>query len=331
MFTLGINLSHHSSIALLKDNEVLLFIHEERVNRQKYFYGIPYKALDLIKNYTSSIDLIVAVSGPRWQIEAIQTHLQQQGVNVKRSIGDSSNHHLAHAASGFYMSGMDQATVVVIDGAGAIYLIRKEGNIKASETTSIYNATFPKIECTNKHFVVGLYNTPPIVISNSEVAAFKSKFTNAVTMSTKPDIGWRYAVVTNKIGFGVFGEGKTMGLSAYGGLPDSDANSKAAYNVQKDLEKTFEQLFAPIRGNLVLSGGCGLNILGNSLIKRLYPNLNIFIDPVSADGTIALGAAAYHYYKATNSRDKLVVDCYRGPQYNLTKNYIYECARKYTI
>ena len=50
MYTLGIQFSHHASVALLKDNEVIFFCLEERSG------NFPYKALSQIKNFTNSID-----------------------------------------------------------------------------------------------------------------------------------------------------------------------------------------------------------------------------------------------------------------------------------
>jgi predicted NodU family carbamoyl transferase len=335
MFTLGINLSHHSSIALLEDNKVLLFLHEERLNRKKYFHGIPYRSLDLIKNYTRHIDVVSYVSGSDTNLTLIIQHLAQQGVTVKTYFRDNSKHHLAHAAAGFYMSHFDRAEVIVIDGAGAIYTLTSKGDVRASETTSTYTAVFPKIVCSSKRFVAGLYDKKPLNITSDDKNKFGRMFSKGnipITITTQHDIGWKYAVVTHQIGFGVFGEGKTMGLSAYGSLPEADANSKKALAIQRELESHFLMLASRVKeSNLVISGGCALNILGNSLIKQNFPNLNIFIDPIAADGTIALGAAAYEFYSNTSSTDKLQFTAYQGPEQLLEKNYIYECARKYSI
>ena len=154
MYILGVNLSHHSSIALLKNNEVLFFIHEERLNRKKYHHGIPYKALDLVKNYTTHIDFVSGISGPQKSLFEIVLYLQHQGVKVAASNCDNSKHHLAHAAAGFYMSHFDEATIFVVDGAGALQ--RFNSKYRASETTSIYSGNFPNIHCYDKTFVVGL-------------------------------------------------------------------------------------------------------------------------------------------------------------------------------
>jgi carbamoyltransferase len=331
MYTLGINLSHHSSVALLHNNEVLMFIHEERLSRKKYHHGIPYKSLDLIKNYTNQIDFLSYISGSQANFDIIIQYLAKQGVSIKRGERDNGKHHLAHAAAGFYMSHFDHAIIFVVDGAGAI--TKFNSKYKASETTSIYAGSFPNINCVSKKFVVGLYNKRPIAITQAEVENFKHRYKDLkVEVTTTYDIGWRYAAVTSKIGFGVFGEGKTMGLSAYGFPGSTDNKAKLAYEIQKSIEQSFVSMVSKVESNnVVISGGCALNILGNSKIKSVYPNLNIFIDPIAADGTISLGAAAYHYYSHSHDRNKLHFGPYLGPQYSLSKDYIYECSRKYSI
>lgn len=329
MITLGINLSHHSSIALLDNNEVLLFLHEERVNRSKYYRGIPYRSLDLIKSYTKHIDNILLVSGSKNHLSTIVDYLKNQEITIGQYQVDNTLHHAAHAAAGFYMSHFNQATIVVIDGAGAMYTLTKSG-IRVSETTSIYSGTFPTITCTDKLFVIGLYDKRPLQYTEYNKNRFRKMFPGIrVGITEAHDIGWKYAKVTSQIGFGVFGEGKTMGLSAY---RDTNIKTKKAYEIQKELESSFLSIASKVKDtNLVLSGGCALNILGNSLIKKTYPKLNIFIDPIAADGTVALGAAAISYYTTSKDINKLVFSSYQGPLYSIEKNYIYECVRKYSI
>lgn len=340
MYTLGINLSHHSSISLLCDNEVLLFLQEERLNREKYYQGIPYKSLDLIKNYTSSINFLSVAGGDKLKIELIVKYLADQRVKVEKYKVQNSYHHLHHAAAAFYMSPFDKAAIVVVDGAGACYpFINRQWMEKASETTSIYRATFPnKLQCLHKKFVVGLYggSQHPLTVHDRDI--FKKRFGGTpVSITNQIDIGWKYASVTMRIGFGVFGEGKTMGLSGY---HETNSNSdtysptsiRLAYDIQKKLEEAYVSLVSRLPDiNIVLGGGCALNILSNSNIKRTFPHLNIFVDPVAADSTNALGAAAYHYYTTSGDTNKLLFNPYRGPSSIINKNYIYECARTYSI
>jgi len=344
MYTLGINLSHHSSIALLKDNEVVLFILEERLNRKKYCKTIPYECLKLVSEITNQIDYLIVTSCSKENLHDIVECLKSSNVKVVRSNINNTDHHKFHAAAGFYMSQFDHASCLVIDGAGSLTKFRPSDNIRASETTSVYDVRFPNtFDCLYKNFTVGIYDSGlrfdsrmnvNISITEEDVRKFKKKFSNIkhLDVSTNTDIGFRYTIVSHLIGFPKMGgEGKTMGLSAYGPF-QSDIKSKLAYEIQKQLEQTFLSRAEMCRDdNIVICGGCALNILGNSLIKKKYPNKNIYIDPVAADCTNALGAAALYFYTLSGCLDKLVFNPYGGPHYNLDKHYINELTRKYSI
>jgi predicted NodU family carbamoyl transferase len=354
MYTLGINFSHHSSIALLKDNELVLFTLEERLNRYKHWgggpkMGAPLNILSLVKNYTNQIDFVCGISGRKEDFQQAVDFLIADGVNVKRHELRNANHHLYHAAASFYMSHFDSATSLVIDGAGSIGKFKDD--IRASETTSIYNVSFPdSFECIYKYFTVGIYDCDkkyinnrkvPITITDDEIKHFLTLKRNdgppfssigKVDVSTNLDIGVIYTVTSQSLGFINGGEGKTMGLSGYGNKKHSNSKETTAYHVQKELEAVFLKRAAMCdHTNLVLGGGCALNILGNSLIKKTYPDKNIYIDPIATDGTNALGAAAHTFYTMTKCKDKLKFDMYTGPSYTIQKEQVYECARKYSL
>lgn len=375
MYILGINFSHHSSVALLKDNELVLFIHEERLNRQKHWggpkFGIPEKGLSLIKGYTKTLDVVCGSSGRHIEFMKSIDFLKSQGISINSYTLRNGHHHLHHAAAGFYMSHLDEATALVIDGAGSISKFKEDkGLVKASETTSIYSAKFPNdFSCLYKYFTVGIYDTKktyidnrkvPIDITQEEIDSFINArrgqdgrsqapqpslitdepftFKNTIQkidVSTYLDIGVRYTLVSQDMGFRA-AEGKTMGLAGYGNKQHSTENENKAYEIQKELEEVFLQRAAMCvemnnSNNLVISGGCALNILGNSVIKKQYPNLNVYIDPIAMDGTNAIGIAAHVFYSQTGCTDKLKHDIYTGPNYQLNKENVYECARKYSL
>lgn len=356
MYTLGINFSHHSSIALLKDNELVLFTLEERLNRYKHWgggpkMGVPRAILSLVKKYTKNIDFVCGISGRKEDFQAAIDFLVADGVVVKDHQLRNANHHLYHAAASFYMSHFDSATALVIDGAGSIGKFRDEGNVRASETTSIYNITFPDtFECVFKYFTVGIYDCDkryidnkkvPIDITENEIKSFLETKRNDnppfstipnVEVTTNLDIGVRYTIVSQSMGFRNGSEGKTMGLSGYGNKQNSKQNETQAYIVQKELEEVFLKRAAMCeRDNIVLGGGCALNILGNSLIKKTYPTKNIYVDPIATDATNALGAAAHTFYTTTRCTEKLKFEMYTGPEYTIQKDNVYECSRKYSL
>lgn len=373
MYTLGINFSHHSSVALLKDNEVVFFCLEERFNRFKYWGGpkeargivghvfesYPSECLKQIKKFTSTIDIVVGISGKMEQLPAAVNFLKKLGITVTRATMDNQAHHLFHAASVFYVSPFATASCIVMDGLGAI--TKFNDSTRASETTSVFEISYDRgIHCTYKKLTVGVFDGNnvrklwqeypasrkiPINVTEEELDFFnknfkpKSKFFKAARYdaSTEMDIGLIYHSAAMQCGRalgwpGPTNDGKMMGLAGYGGKPDSTEWENLAHETQKELEQYFISLIARCKqNNILIGGGCALNILGNTIIKKIYPLTNIFPDPVAHDGSIALGAAAFHFYRVSKCKEKLVTNAYGGINYNITKDDIYERTRKYSI
>lgn len=99
-----------------------------------------------------------------------------------------------------------------------------------------------------------------------------------------------------------------------------------AYEVQKSLEKVFLHHAEFIKNNskiknLVIGGGCALNILGVSAIKEKYPEFNIFVDPIANDATHAIGIGIHFYnlykMKGQLEKTKKFHSIYTGPKYEL--------------
>jgi len=167
------------------------------------------------------------------------------------------------------------------------------------------------------------------------------------------DIGLIYNAGTLAAGFRESESGKLMGMAGYGSsndqlkiiqdgtiLPNVFHNQKLmyrneivkrckqdklfredlAYNTQKAfeilyLDKVKHILDITGKQSLILSGGCSLNILVNSLIVKSFPALDLHIDPIASDATISLGAAFYYYYELTKSTQRAEFnDLYLGLQ-----------------
>lgn len=108
---------------------------------------------------------------------------------------------------------------------------------------------------------------------------------------------------------------------------DSSFQKKAnlAYKVQRSLEKMFLEYARIIRDktdnrNLILSGGCALNILGVSCIKETFPDFNIFVDPIAHDATHSIAYGLLNYATNTNTKIKkqnLFDSIYLGTKYTI--------------
>jgi len=55
------------------------------------------------------------------------------------------------------------------------------------------------------------------------------------------------------------------------------------------VEEFYHKIVHEHGGNLVISGGCALNVLANARLKKEYPNLNIFVPPSPGDNGLSTG------------------------------------------
>ena len=110
-------------------------------------------------------------------------------------------------------------------------------------------------------------------------------------------------------------------------LPDAAKN--LAWKVQKETQEYVGDLIehaVDMTGekNIVISGGYGLNVIANYYYKERFPELNIYIDPISHDGGTSVGYAkafAYRYMEENKieiPKDPLTT-LYLGPQYDYSE------------
>jgi carbamoyltransferase len=213
MNVLGVHIGHDSSVALVRDGQLIADVAEERFTRIKHYSGVPYKSLSYCLNAgaitMNEVD-IVAVSSqysvphlnflfdidearrekktiPAQAADAYRKyrggHLLMPPLYVKKQYLPRSarivhiEHHLAHAASAYYSSGLsrdEKALIVTCDGAG-------DG-------------------CS-----ICMWSG-----ENGRISPIKKFGING-------SLGWFYSNVTEALGWiHGDGEGKTMGLAPYG-------------------------------------------------------------------------------------------------------------------
>jgi carbamoyltransferase len=94
-----------------------------------------------------------------------------------------------------------------------------------------------------------------------------------------------------------------------------------AWAVQEDTQRLVGDLIEKAvemtdRKNVVIAGGYGLNCVANYYYKKRFPDLNIYVDPVSHDGGTAIGLAyLIHYQKNKEDETKRPLSTlYLGPE-----------------
>lgn len=344
---------HDSSICFLEEEKVVLCVQEERISKIKHDSKHPFSSIKLIKKYYDQVDNLIFVNC-NFDYQYYLNFLSKEQVLVKNHHVDCSQHHLFHAASAFYGSGFDDAICLVIDGWGTSFDL---GGIEGNETTSIYYASYPanfdllykniyynpdlsnkcegieiienqyNWEC-NTHFDIGVvYGTVSHHVDFGRHSPGKTMGLSSygVDDNSIPEFNLRGTIYSNK---NLFLSNRTINKKLYPEMicSENDLQKKAniSYKAQKYLEKVFlyrvkqALRLKPDCKNLVFSGGCALNILGNSLIKKHFPDIKFYVDPIANDACQAYGASKYYYYKYTECMKKDPLhSLYLGPKYDL--------------
>jgi carbamoyltransferase len=229
MYILGINISHHGAVCLIKDGEIVFFLEEERLSKIKH-HDISYilennrnsnlkssldneiklKSISKISRYTKKIDHVIFASyGNTCDSFVMNVLIEQLQENFQ--IGKTyyyQEHHLYHACSAFYNSGFDRALAIVLDGGGWHFLNRYE--LKFYEQESSYVFDYENIIKVFKHLSHFGYSETskdgPDFVYEKDGDFFSN------TMSC----GALFNVISRVVGFSGSEAGKTMGLAAYG-------------------------------------------------------------------------------------------------------------------
>ena len=216
MYILGVNMSHHPSVALLKDGELIFYLEDDRLNRQKekeWQMGDRMQAFEEVAKYTKHIDHIIFVSFVRDRffditdydyIENIKSRLESLEITYNVS-HFNKEHHLYHATNAFYSSEFKEAAALVLDGGGKFYT----DWIRCREQETMWYFSGTDYECIRS--VYG--GLDPVVYGEPGQSSIKIDDKNIISCGLS--CGW----IFNLMGWtaGVAHEaGKVMGLSPYG-------------------------------------------------------------------------------------------------------------------
>ena len=107
----------------------------------------------------------------------------------------------------------------------------------------------------------------------------------------------------------------------------SNAQKNIAWVVQEETQKYVAELIEKAvdmtgEKNIVISGGYGLNVIANYYYRERFPELNIYVDPISHDGGTSIGYAKLFANKKIGDdngehiKDPLTT-LYLGPKYDI--------------
>ena len=354
---LAFNASHNACVVNVKNGKLNLVLEEERLSHKKHD-NQPYLSLcesskiidagmglvlGAALHHSDQEDLVKNDNNYKLPDEIIDTCLQ---LVHKASKSDralfrdcSDQHHLYHAAAAFYNSGFEDATCVIVDGAGAYV------DDCSHEVETIYKVSYPSnFETVHKKVV------PWYTLADNFP---KEKIQPPTCPEPTTGIGMVYSGVADYFYWGHLGCGTLMGLAPWGeedpnikpfvvdGIIDeslwkrSDSGAEfipydyienmaifksiknprkkfqnlcnLAYRLQKDFEFYMINLIKKAielgdSKNIVLSGGCALNCVANyEYLKHLPEGYKLYVEPISTDAGTAVGMALYNYYDISGS------------------------------
>jgi carbamoyltransferase len=186
--------NHDFSAAIVDEGRVKVAIEDERVQRVKRgradWHSQPARDAALYCLETAKLDLD-AFDGIfcNDDLERPTEWLDWSRVTLV-------NHHTAHAAASFFTSPHEESALLVVDGHGSALVETERG--WEVETISIGRAAGTSLDLIPLQTGV------------------QKRTSSAWRYVTQNSIGWFYRIVTMAIGFGEAGQGKAMGLAAYG-------------------------------------------------------------------------------------------------------------------
>jgi carbamoyltransferase len=104
-----------------------------------------------------------------------------------------------------------------------------------------------------------------------------------------------------------------------------DIEADLAWQIQNDTQEEVAKLIekaVDLTGlnKVCIAGGYGLNCVTNYFIKKKFPNIEIYHEPISHDGGTSIGAAKIIYHQRKNDFEKRKqTSIYLGPKYSLKK------------
>src|SRR6059058_36688 len=381
MNTLGLNAYHGDSAAcLFVDGKLVAAAEEERFRRIKHWAGLPTKAINYVleegKLSLGDVDHIAINRKPgvnnlrrlgfvltRWpnpKLMAQKIKNIRSAASIKESLEATYGselrarfgttikaevhqveHHLAHLASAYLVSGFNEAACISIDGFGDFASTAfgsgqgsdlKIGNrVYFPHSLGIFYSALTQFlgfpQYGDEYKVMGLapYGEPNFLEPLREVVLiqpdgsfrlnlkyFRHHIGNVsyTWQDCAPEVGtlYRRALVD------------LLGPPRQPDEPLEQKHKDIARSVQATYEKAFFALLQALHkqhpsDNLALAGGCAMNSVANGKVYRRTPFKKMYCPPAAGDAGGAIGAAAFVLSTLNSqlSTDTPLMTAYLGP------------------
>ena len=318
---LGLNLGHDGSAAVVLNGKLVVAATQEKFTKVKKDSGI---SADLINHVLDeagiSLEQIDAIALAEYYKEnsgGIFDIYDSKGKinNTREEILDGNysifpgellgvripvyvvSHHMAHAASAFYTSNLEEALCITLDSSGGS--IDGNSSISIGRGTQLEYKECPGLMVGTAYsvFTENLELGPPYIKAGSTMglAAYASP-SKSIVKNIKKHVEESYNV---KDYFGHYGK---LWYQSYSGSHEKPYESfegrQAAADVQYVFENAVMDMITKAKkkykiDNLCLSGGSFLNCNVNSIIRDSKLFKNIYHFPACGDDGLCVGAALY--------------------------------------
>jgi carbamoyltransferase len=361
MTILGLNAYHGDSAAcLIVDGKLVAAAEEERFRRAKHWAGLPTQAIDYCLREAGldlrDVDHIAVNRKPgvnnlqrlgfvvtRWPHPKLMWQKVKNirsAASIKETLESTYRmelkatvhhveHHLAHLASAFLVSGFEEAACISIDGFGD-FASTAMGFGRGDEVTIEDRVYFPHSlgifysaltqflgfpHYGDEYKVMGLasYGEPNFLEPLREVVRIQSDGSFRLNLKYfrhhTDNVSYTWNDCTPAVG--LLYRSTLLGLLGPARQPNEPLEQKhkdLARSVQATYEKAFFALLHALHkkypcDNLALAGGCAMNSVANGKVYRRTPFKQMYLPAAAGDAGGAIGAAVYvHSQLATAAK-----------------------------
>jgi len=356
---------HNASACLMINNKIVAFAEEERFTRKRYSYDslpILSTAFCLAEAEVNVDDIDKVVWG--WDMPKI--YKMRRGkflLSEKEILGkifpkdlyqyknlpklEFVNHHLAHAASAYRVSGFNNASILVLDGQGenssGTLAFGKNGDIMVVGKIPVSFSLgymmeaacrFLGLRTSDAGKLMGLAghgkkaNVFDNLVLNKNGYSFKNFSDDKKLIGRELDeqgkvIEQWLTYLRKKYKFDI--KKNTLFNISKGALAAkigfNQKHKDFALSVQKTLEEVVIHLVKLVISksgsrNLVIAGGIGLNCTTNGrLVSEGWAN-DLFVQPAANDAGVSIGAALEISYRIYKQQPQKLDHIYLGPGYS---------------
>lgn len=357
MKIIGISAFYHDAAAVLLDNgELIAAAQEERFTRKKHDEGFPSNAikfcLEKVNCSLSDIDYFVFYDKPFLKFErlletyyafapkGLRSFISSMPIWMKEKIflkkllkdelkklGDFdykkqkilySEHHLAHAASTFFVSPFQESAILTIDGVGewatASLAVGKGNDIEILKELHfphslglLYSAFtyFLGFKVNSGEYkLMGLapYGNPEDPQTEEFIKTIKDKL---IDIKEDGSLWLDQDYFDYATGLRMAKDKKWEALFGFPRRSETNQLEQKHCNLAMAIQKVTEQVVIKMathlkeisgQENICLSGGVALNCVANGKLEEAGIFKNIYIQPAAGDAGGALGAALSAYY-----------------------------------